>query len=71
MGGHRRARQSGGRGRGCVLSEARSCLPFPERTIPQQHRKTMAMLAGEGATLAKVSVMGPPLPTQVVRKETI
>lgn len=31
----------------------------------------MAMLAGEGATLAKVSVMGPPLPTQVVRKETI
>lgn len=60
----------GGEG-GCVLSEAGSCLPSPKRAVPQQHRKTMAMLAGEGATLAKVSAMGPPLPTQVVRKATI
>lgn len=62
--------QEGGKG-GCVLSEARSCLPFPEKGRSSAAQEIMAMLAGEGATLAKVSVMGPPLPTQVVRKAIV
>lgn len=56
-----------GRG-GCALTEAGSCLPSPEKGCSSGND---GHTGGEGATLAKVSVTGPPLPTQVVRKAII